>query len=317
MMQITILHGLIFISLFLGFLLLFNINPFTIKGPFKKVNISFMKAAAKQKRIRINAASSLSRLEKFAIRLDALLLKINRKRGFLYFIASLCFITGLAAGFVYFSGLLLSLATGIAFIPLTYLYLLFVTQEASRDEVAELQNTMSIITNAYLADNNIIKAFEVYLNEKNRFVDEGHRVTTPFDVFVFECLYMDTNIESSLVRLAAKINNRYFDQWVRNLRLCIENKHMRFSLQPVIDAMADEKIMQIESDAQMVKTWQMYLSTVAVMFSVVLVFRFAQEDWYNVLVHTPMGKFLIILMLLSALISALFVMRVNKPVSTI
>jgi len=316
-MQTVIFHGLIFIFLLAGLLLFFNINPLALLSSVKKVNVSFTKAATKQKRLLINAESSLSRFEIIALRLDSLLVKINKKRRFLYVAASLFFLIGLIVGYVCFGSLILIAATGISFVPLTYIYLLFVTQEATRDELAELQNTMSIITNAYLADNNIIKAFDVYLNEKNRFVEDEHRITTPFDVFVFECVYMDVSIESSLDRLAAKINNRYFDQWVRNLRLCIENKHMRFSLQPVIDAMADEKIMQIESDAQMVKTWQMYFSTVAVMFSTILVFRFAQYEWYSILVHTRVGQFIIICMLISAIVSALFVMRVNKPISTI
>jgi hypothetical protein len=186
-----------------------------------------------------------------------------------------------------------------------------------RKELSELQTTMSIITNAYLANNNILKAVEMYIHEKNKYIGEANRKITPFDEFVSECVYFDNNIERGLERLAAKINNRYFDQWVKNLRLCIRNREMRFSLQPVLDSMADEKIMQIESDAAMVKTWQMYLSTVAVMFSVILVFRIARKEWYLVLVDTTWGKAIILLMILAALLSAFFVIRINKPIGTI
>jgi hypothetical protein len=175
---------------------------------------------------------------------------------------------------------------------------------------------MSIITHAYLADHNIIKAVEVYLNEKNRYADADF-VVTPFDQFVFDYLYISPNIEKGLSKLAYQINNKYFDQWVRNLRLCIENKDMRFSLQPVIDAMADEKVMQIESDAQMVKTWQMYFLTVSIMFAILPVFRLAQREWYDILVKTAWGQFLVILMLLAAIVSAVIVTRINKPISTI
>jgi len=283
----------------------------------KNKNVSFSQTAAKAKRMRINAETTLTRYEKFVIRVESLLKKMDKGKSYLYRIAATCFIACTVTGYICFQGIFLSLVTGLAFVPLTYLYLLFRTQEATREDLAQLQSTMAIITNAYMASNNIIKAVEVYISEKNKYADEKLRTVSVFEEFVSECIYINPNIERNLERLAVKLSNHYFDQWVRNLRLCLGNREMRFSLQPVVDAMMDEKVMQIESDAAMAKTWQTFISTVAVMFAVILVMRIAREEWYLILTNTAGGQIIILLMLASALISSIFVMRINKPVSTI
>ena len=64
-------------------------------------------------------------------------------------------------------------------------------------------------------------------------------------------------------------------------------------------------------------TWFTYLSTVALTFSVLLVFKFVQDDWYAVLVYTPMRKLIVLLMLLTTLVTAAYVAKINKPIGSI
>ncbi|QIB69777.1 hypothetical protein Ami103574_10800 [Aminipila butyrica] len=297
----------------IGIALLFNLKAV---GRDRSSSISFKKTEARSKRIKINAEATLNRFEKAVLNIDSLLKKIRKKRSYLYSIMALFFIAGLGIGFICFSVPFLTMTTGLAFVPLTYLFLLFRTQEITREELAELQNTMSIITNSYLASNNILRAVEAYVEERRRYQDGSFQKVTPFEEFVSDCLYISRNVDRNLSLLAAKINNKYFDQWVKNLRLCMENKEMRFALQPVIDAMADEKIMQIESDTQMKKTWTYYLLVVGAMFAVIPTFRMARKEWYLILTHTPMGQIIVFFMIVAALLSAIYVMKINKPIGT-
>jgi hypothetical protein len=45
--------------------------------------------------------------------------------------------------------------------------------------------------------------------------------------------------------------------------------------------------------------------------------RFSNEAWFSILTETPIGKGLIILMLVMALITSFFVMKITKPINTI
>ena len=139
------------------------------------------------------------------------------------------------------------------------------------------------------------------------------RTPSPFDEFVSEIRLVNPNIEHGLYRLSAKVKNRYFNEWVKTLILCYNDRRLKFALFPVIKAMNDAKSMQIESDGMMVRVWRDYLMTAGLMFSIIPMMRFSNAQWFYLLTNTTIGKLLITLMLLTALGTAFFVMKVTKP----
>lgn len=302
----------VFLLIFLGFICLIP------KEKRNEMNISFAQISSKQKRQRIGEGKYLSRFDKVKLRLSELLKKMDKDFTYFYKLTLIFAIFGFLVGIVCFKSILLAFFTGLAFSPCSVLYVVFQTQEITRDENSEIQNAMSIITNAYLSSNDVISAFETYTMNRQKFMTGEERKfqrVTPFEEFVTQCTYINPNVDAALEELAAKVSNKYFNEWVKNLRMCIQDSTMKFSLKPVINQMADEKIMQIESDSAMRKTWQNYFVMLILMFSVILVFRIANREWYDILVGTTTGKIIIVGMLIAAVISALLVIRINKPIS--
>lgn len=306
MLKIQITGFLLFL---VGFFLLLGVS----KIRRRDANISFKKLEAKKKRTKINADVTLTRFEKIVSSIDSLLKKINQTRTHLYTTMMLCFVIGVIVGQICFSSLLLSVSTGFSFVPLTYLYLVFRTQEKIREDLSDLQNAMSVITNTYLSCNDISKAIKAYTDERKTYGDGYNKALLPFEEYNARA-FMSFSETQNLTILASQINNKYFNQWANNLQLCMKNRELKFALQPVVDAMIDEKVMQMESDSQMVKTWVTYLSVVAVMFAIIPTFRLARKEWFLILTQTPFGQGLIIVMLAMALWSAIRVMKINKPI---
>ena len=172
---------------------------------------------------------------------------------------------------------------------------------------------MSVITNAYVSCDDIVKAVELYVEEKNRYLPPHLRTVTPCDEFVSEIKYVNPNIEHGLYRLAAKIRNRYFAEWTKILILCHHDRRLKFVLYPIVKAMNDAKSMQVESDGMMVRVWRDYLLTAGLMFSVIPLMRFSNAEWFSILTTTAIGKLLVVLMLLTALGTAFYVLRATKP----
>ena len=143
----------------------------------------------------------------------------------------------------------------------------------------------------------------------------GLRKPTPFDEFVSEIKLINPNIEHGLYRLSAKINNRYFSEWVKMLILCNRDRRLKFALFPIIKSMNDAKSMQIESDSMMTRVWRDYLMTVGMMFSIIPLMRFSNAEWFAILTETPIGKALILGMLFTAIATAFYVMKITKPVN--
>ena len=293
----------IFILISLSLFLLLKINPFTVE-----------KNTLKQRRLYLSGAK-LKLSERISIRFTNLFRQTGcTLKKFILMVAA-ALVMGFMAGFLLFNNLGLAAVMAVCLIPAPYFYLTVKSAKSVREEIEGLENTMSIITNAYAGCDDIIKAVETYVEENNRYIPVALRKPTPFDEFVSEIKLINPNIEHGLYRLSAKINNRYFAEWIKMLILCNRDRRLKFALFPIIKAMNDAKSMQIESDSMMARVWRDYLMTVGMMFSIIPLMRFSNAEWFAILTETSIGKALILGMLVTALATAFYVMKITKPVN--
>lgn len=288
----------------------FCVCPLTMP---KRIEVS-LKHASKRKRVSICGEQALNRVERLVVKIDSMLKKLHKKRSYFYTIALICMGLGIICGAVIFRDVMLSCITGIAFAPLAYLCLMFQTMSARRMETNELENTMQMITNAYLSNDDIIGAFQVYLEEKNRGVDERLREVTPFDEFLADVTLINPNLNRALLSLDSKIDNHYFHDWIDKLMLCEKNREMKGNLQLTLQQMNDEKHLQAKNDTAMIAAWRTYLTTAGIMFSIIPILKNVNEDWFYTLTRTTVGKGLILLMIAATLIGGAYIMKINKPV---
>ena len=303
MESIQISLTFVFVLISLSLFLLLKINPFTVE-----------KNILKQRRLYLSGAK-LKISEIVTIRFTTLFRQTGYTfKKFILMVAA-ALVLGFMAGFLLFNNAGLAVVMAVCLTPTPYFYLTVKSAKAAREEIEGLENTMSIITNAYAGCDDIIKAMETYVEEKNRYIPVRLRKPTPFDEFVSEIKLINPNIEHGLYRLAAKIKNRYFAEWVKMLILCYRDRRLKFALFPVIKSMNDAKAMQIESDSMMTRVWRDYLMTVGMMFSIIPMMRFSNAEWFAILTGTTIGKTLIVVMLMTALATSFYVMKVTKPVN--
>lgn len=302
-MSIQISLILVFTLISLALFLLLGLNPFaTEQNPLKK------------RRLHLTGAK-LKITERIAIRFQTLFRQTGCTQKKYLVMTGTAAASGFLAGLMLFNSAELAAVMSVFLTPAPFFYLTVKSATAAREEIEELENTMSIITNAYAGCDDIIKAVETYVEEKNRYIPAHLRTPTPFDEFVSEIRLINPNVEYGLYRLAAKIKNRYFAEWVKMLILCCHDRRLKFALFPIIKAMNDAKSMQIESDGMMVRVWRDYLLTAGLMFSVIPMMRFSNAEWFSILTQTTIGKLLIVIMLLTALATAFYVMKITKPVN--
>lgn len=276
---------------------------------------SFTKDILKERRESITSRR-LNPLEKLTVRVRSAVKNAGLTMRTYIIITVAAFFAGIGVGTAMFGGGQLGMATGIAFLPLPYIYMILRGQTAVRKETESLENAMSVITNAYMGCNDIVESFYGYVREKNRNRDPSQTDVTPFDEFVTEVTLINPDVERGLYILEAKIRNYHFSEWVKMLQMCNRNHDLKFALPPIVKAMGDAKAMQIESDTQMGQVWRDYIMTVVLMFGIIPILRIANADWFTILTTTTVGKLLIGVMLVMALVSAFIVTRITKPIST-
>lgn len=301
MNQIYLSLFLVFVLINLALFLLLKLNPFAVEeNPLKKRRLYL-------------TGTKLKITERISIRFQTLFRQTRYTRKKFFVMVSLSALGGFVAGVMLFGTIELAAVMAVCMLPAPYFYLTVKGSTAAREEIEGLENTMSIITNAYAGNDDIVKAVELYVEEKNRYIPVHLRNPTPFDEFISEIKLINPNVEHGLYRLSAKIKNRYFNEWVKTLILCHHDRRLKFALFPIIKAMNDAKSMQIESDGMMVRVWRDYLMTAGLMFSVIPMMRFSNAEWFSILTKTTIGKLLIVLMMLTALATAFYVMKATKP----
>ena len=291
----------IFILVSLALLLVFKLNPFAVeKNPLKTRRLALTGTKLKfAERIGIHFLTLFRQTRCTAKKFLALVLA-SMAGGFL-------------TGVLLFGSMELAVVMAVCVLPAPYFYLTVKSSSTVREEIEGLENTMSIITNAYVGCDDIIRAVEAYVEEKNRYVPTHLRITTPFDEFITEIRLVTPDVEHGLYRLAAKVRNRYATEWIKTLILCHKDRRLKFALFPIIRAMNDAKALQVESDGMMVRVWREYLMTAGLMISIIPMMKFANAEWFYLLTQTTIGRLLIVLMLLTAMSTAFYVMRATKP----
>ena len=302
-MNIQISLILVFALISLSLFLLLGLNPFAAEQNLL------------QKRRLYLTGAKLKITERIAIRFQTLFRQTGCTQKKYLVMTGAAAAGGFLAGLMLFNSAELAAVVSVCLTPAPFFYLIVKSATAAREEIEGLENTMSIITNAYAGCDDIIKAVETYVEEKNRYIPAHLRTPTPFDEFVSEIRLINPNVEHGLYRLSAKIKNRYFAEWVKMLILCCHDRRLKFALFPIIKAMNDAKSMQIESDGMMIRVWRDYLLTAGLMFSVIPMMRFSNAEWFSILTQTTIGKLLIVIMLLTALATAFYVMKITKPVN--
>lgn len=301
MNPITCTLASIFILVSLALLLLFKLNPFVMEKNLLK------------KRRLILTGTRLKITERISLHFQILFRQARCTSKKFLIMVLLSAVGGFTTGMLLFNSTGLAAVMSVCVLPAPYFYLTVKSSAASREEIEGLENTMSIISNAYAGCDDIIKAVETYVEEKNRYIPAHLRISTPFDELITEIHLVNPNVEHGLYRLSAKIKNRYFTEWVKTLILCHNDRRLKFALFPVVKAMNDAKSMQVESDGMMVRVWRDYLMTAGLMFSIIPMMKFANAEWFFLLTQTTIGRLLIILIMVIALATAFYVMKATKP----
>jgi hypothetical protein len=88
---------------------------------------------------------------------------------------------------------------------------------------------------------------------------------------------------------------------------------MKYVTMSVVDAMADVRQAQRESDTAMYAIWREYFTVLSLIFAAPLIFRVLMKDAYTVLVTTLPGQVLLTFLLAAVVFSLVRAYRLNKP----
>lgn len=219
----------------------------------------------------------------------------------------LCFAAG-AAGAAMLGNIFMIPVTagGCMFLPFWYVRLTAVHYK--KDIAAELETALSIITTAYLRNEDILTAVEENMEYLNL------PVKAAFKSFASRLRFISPDLDSALEELKSRIPNEVFEEWTDALKGCLYDRSLKTTLTPIVAKLSDMRIVNAELEYLVFEPRKEFLTMAVLVLGNIPLLYFLNRSWYDTLMHTAAGNFMLSITGAVIFISAAAVIRLTRPI---
>lgn len=196
----------------------------------------------------------------------------------------------------------------VAFALIPFFYITNTLSYYEKQTREELETALSIITTSYERCDDILQA----VRENVRYIKPP--LQEVFMAFEGEALAVSSNIKRALYSLREKVDNDIFREWVDTLILCQDDRTLKDTLQPVVQKLADVRIVNSELATMLASARNEYWMMVALVIGNVPLLYLLNKDWFHTLLFSTGGKAVCGLCGVVILITALFMKKFTKPI---
>lgn len=198
------------------------------------------------------------------------------------------------------------IAVGLMLLPFWYVRL---TQtHFKRDIAAELETALSIITTAYLRNEDILTAVEeniTYLNPP---------VLSVFKAFVSRIKLVNPDVTAALYDMKGQIDNDVFCQWCDAIIACQNDRSLKTTLTPIVTKLSDMRVVNGELDNLVFEPRKEFIMMSFLVIGNIPMMYFLNKDWYHTLMHTPLGQVILTVCAAAIFISTAMVIKLTQPI---
>lgn len=198
------------------------------------------------------------------------------------------------------------MAVGFMFLPFWYVKL--TASHYKRDVSAELETALSVITTAYLRTEDIVTAVEentTYLNPP---------VSKVFQDFLVQVRLVNPDVGAALSTMRGRIDNEVFREWCDALRDCQHDRSLKTTLTPIVAKLSDMRNVNAELEYLIAEPRKEFLIMVIFVIGNIPLMYLLNKDWYDVLMHTPLGQIILSVTAAVIFVSAGFVVKLTRPI---
>jgi len=291
-----------------GFFMLLRISP------MEMVEAVFRKLTAKPKSLKDDINETTKRKKKSLIRREIddaknILKMTGRENKFpaVCAMSLLLFASGAAAAILLGNLFLVPvLAVGMMFIPFWYVKL---TQNHYKKTIsAELETALSIVTTAYLRNEDIQTAVEENLGYLNP------PVFSVFRGFLARIRLVDPDVSAALRDMKAMIENEVYREWCDALIACQHDRGLKTTLTPIVAKLSDMRIVNGELENLITGPRKEFIIMQMLLVGNVPLMWFLNRGWFDTLMYTPIGQIILAVCGAVLFITTAFVIKLTQPI---
>lgn len=249
------------------------------------------------------------RLYKRLVRLKGALTTTGKSRQFtIAFTASLIlFGVGIIISLL-INNLFLAPVLSVALSLIPFLYVSNSLSYYEKQTKEEHETALSIITTSYERCDDIVQA----VRENTGYIKPPLRKL--FLAFEGEATVVTSNIKTALYNMKEKLDNDVFREWVDTLILCQDDRTLKDTLHPVVQKLADIRIVNSELATMLTSVRNEYWMMVALVIGNIPLLYLINRDWFETLIYSLPGKAVCGLCGVVILVTAYYMKKFTKPI---
>lgn len=296
------------IGMITGFFILLSLSPMEFTDSVFK-NILNKPRSIKEEINEITKRKKVSYFRREVIEVQSILKLTGREGWFPMICAVSLFLFAIGSGIAIVLGNFFSVPVlGIGFMLLPFWYVRLTQTHFKRDIAAELETALSIITTAYLRNEDIVTAVEENIDYLNP------PVLSVFKGFVYRIKMINPDIAAGLEDMKVQLENVVFREWCDALIACQIDRNLKTTLTPIVSKLSDMRVVNGELENMVFEPRKEFISMQLLVVGNIPLLYFLNKDWYNALMHTPLGQIILAICFAAIFISAAFVIKLTQPI---
>lgn len=198
------------------------------------------------------------------------------------------------------------LALGLMFVPFWYVK---TTASSYKKAIsAELETALSIITTAYLRNEDIITSIEENVHYLNA------PVKSVFESFISRIKLSNPDVTSAILEMKRQIDNEVFSEWCDSLILCQNDRSLKSTLTPVVNKLSDMRVVNADLEYLVSGPRKEFITMAFLVIGNIPLLYMLNKAWYNSLMHTVVGQIILAITAVGIFISTAIVIKLTKPI---
>lgn len=197
---------------------------------------------------------------------------------------------------------------GLGMMALPIWYVKLTASHFRKDVSEELETALSIISTAYIRNEDIVTAVEEnisYLNPpiKNVFAD-----------FLVQLKLIDSDVIKAIENLKTKVDNDVFHEWCDALIQCQYDRNLKSTLTPIVTKLSDIRVVNMELELTLAEPRKEFIIMAILVIANIPLMYFLNKDWYAVLMYSTIGKLILAIDIAAVFICGAFVVKLTRPI---
>ena len=198
------------------------------------------------------------------------------------------------------------LAIGLMFVP--FWYVKTTATNYKKAISSELETALSIITTAYLRNEDIITSIE----------ENAHYLNAPvksvFENFISRIKLSNPDLTAAILDMKQHIDNEVFHEWCDSLILCQNDRSLKSTLTPIVNKLSDMRVVNADLEYMVTGPRKEFITMALLVIGNIPLLYMLNKAWYNSLMNTIPGQIILAVSAVGIFVATAIVIKITKPI---